>query len=641
MNTPPSVQIINEAASGQCHTKEHPLGRIRLLLLFVVCFCAMMFACISTARAEVAPPVYGVNLAGAESGPSVPGTINVDYTYPTAAEINYYKSKNFTVIRFPVRWERIQRSLNAIIDPTEMGRVDGVIAAARTAGMKVILDLHNYNVYKISGTNYQVGSTQVPYSALNNVWGQLATHYASETAIYGYDLMNEPSGTVTNWQTAAQGAVDTIRTHDTTHWVIVEGVNNAKSQAWAISNPTLSVTDSAGRLIYSAHSYWDANNDGTYGSYTTEGGTPTRGIDAIKPFTDWITAHGYNGYIGEFGVPYNTDSASWNVTLDNFLASLETNGMSATYWAGGPWWSDTYALGCEPHPLTNPDKPQMAILQKHIGPVRYEAETVATAVSSDAVTLFTDPLLSSGTAEKLNSNAVNDYITYTLPVLLSGTYQVKMGCRRFSWYGQFQLAIDGTNQGAVQDEYGPTDYPVFDFGTKAFPTAGNKAFNFTVTGKNASSTGYSLTFDYFSLTPVYPQPVEVILDNTAASGITITGSWSSNTSTQGYYGTNYLSDLNAGQGTKSVRFTPNLPSAGSYLVCGWWCSGSNRASNVPIDIISNSGTTTVIANQTIPGSTWVPLGTFNFNAGTGGSVLIRTTGANNYVMADAIRFVKQ
>jgi hypothetical protein len=44
-------------------------------------------------------------------------------------------------------------------------------------------------------------------------------------------------------------------------------------------------------------------------------------------------------------------------------------------------------------------------------------------------------------------------------------------------------------------------YAVFDVGTFNFPAAGNYAFKFTVTGKNAASSGYSISFDDITLTP--------------------------------------------------------------------------------------------------------------------------------------------
>ncbi len=132
---------------------------------------------------------------------------------------------------------------------------------------------------------------------------------------------------------------------------------------------------------------------------------------------------------------------------------------------------------------------------------------------------------------------------------------------------------------------------------------------------------------------------EIIVDNTGSTGVTLTGSWTASTFNAGYYGSDYLHDGNTGKGAKSVRFTPTIPTTGSYDVFMLWTSGTNRATNVPVDIVSASGTTTLSVDQTVDGGQWVPLGLFNFNAGTAGSVLIRTTGTNGYVIADAVGFV--
>ncbi len=130
-----------------------------------------------------------------------------------------------------------------------------------------------------------------------------------------------------------------------------------------------------------------------------------------------------------------------------------------------------------------------------------------------------------------------------------------------------------------------------------------------------------------------------ILDDTAATGVIRTGTWTSSTSTSGYYGTDYLHDGDTGQGTKSVRFSPTLPKAGIYEVDLHWTQDPNRATNVPVDINYSGGTTTVTVNEQQNGGVWVALGAFNFAAGSTGNVLIRTTGANGYVVADAVRFI--
>jgi hypothetical protein len=131
-----------------------------------------------------------------------------------------------------------------------------------------------------------------------------------------------------------------------------------------------------------------------------------------------------------------------------------------------------------------------------------------------------------------------------------------------------------------------------------------------------------------------------VVDNTDASGVTITGTWTASTSVAGFVGSNYIHDEENGKGSKSVRFTPNLSAAGNYDVYLRWTSQANRSNNVPVDVTHAGGApTTVTVNQQNNGSTWFKIGTWAFNAGTGGNVLIRTTGTTGFVIADAVRFV--
>src|SRR5262245_45131596 len=91
----------------------------------------------------------GVNLAGAEFGEqNLPGTYGVDYTYPTNAEVDYFRSKGMTLLRVPFRWERLQQSLGGALDATEKGRLDTFVDYATGAGMTVLLDPHNYARYR-------------------------------------------------------------------------------------------------------------------------------------------------------------------------------------------------------------------------------------------------------------------------------------------------------------------------------------------------------------------------------------------------------------------------------------------------------------------------------------------------------------
>ena len=134
---------------------------------------------------------------------------------------------------------------------------------------------------------------------------------------------------------------------------------------------------------------------------------------------------------------------------------------------------------------------------------------------------------------------------------------------------------------------------------------------------------------------------EFIVDNADGTGVTVTGTWATSTGTTGYYGTNYLHDGATGAtGGKSVRFSPNLPTATRYDVYINWTSELARGRNVPIDVNHTGGTAEFFVDQQFNGGTWYQLGTFNFNAGTGGNVTVRNDGASNYVIADAVKFVQ-
>jgi N-acetylneuraminic acid mutarotase len=118
--------------------------------------------------------------------------------------------------------------------------------------------------------------------------------------------------------------------------------------------------------------------------------------------------------------------------------------------------------------------------------------------------IFTDDLLTSGGAGLLKSTKVGDYVSYTVPIQASGTYDVKVGIRTSANQGTFQLAIDGTNQGPLQDEYSPTvGYEVRDLGPVTFTDNEKKIFKFLITGKNPNSSGYEFVCDYLDLVPYF------------------------------------------------------------------------------------------------------------------------------------------
>jgi len=138
-------------------------------------------------------------------------------------------------------------------------------------------------------------------------------------------------------------------------------------------------------------------------------------------------------------------------------------------------------------------------------------------------------------------------------------------------------------------------------------------------------------------------PFEVILDNIASAQVTHSPSdgWLSSTTQSGYYGTDYVHDNNTGSSTlKTIVFRPSLPSDGTYQVSARWTAASNRATNAKFLVSGTAGRLPVIVNQTGSNNQWVVLGTVTFKKGTSGSITLLNEGANNFVIGDAVRWVR-
>ena len=129
-----------------------------------------------------------------------------------------------------------------------------------------------------------------------------------------------------------------------------------------------------------------------------------------------------------------------------------------------------------------------------------------------------------------------------------------------------------------------------------------------------------------------------IVDNTDASEVTVTGAWTSANATAGFVGIDYLHDGNAGQGTKEVFYRAPAALTGLQLVQLRWTANANRASNVTVEIRHRDGTDIRTVNQRENGGVWNMLAVQPFTGAATEGVVIKTTAANGFVIADAVGF---
>ena len=132
----------------------------------------------------------------------------------------------------------------------------------------------------------------------------------------------------------------------------------------------------------------------------------------------------------------------------------------------------------------------------------------------------------------------------------------------------------------------------------------------------------------------------IIVDNSDAGFQVLSGSWTTGTSAPGHWGANYRYRNTTGAGASfgEVEWRPNLPASGAYQVAIYYPEGTNRANNAPFTVHYAAGSQTFAVNQQANGGQWNALGTFSFNAGTGGYVTLSNDANIAVVLADAVQF---
>jgi len=318
--------------------------------------------CHVTANAASLPAgLVGINLSGAGfAGQVLPGVNGTNYIFPVEGYFQQWSQKGVRFIRFPILWERLQPRLFGEFDEAYAKLIDRTFYYAAKYDVKIILDLHNYARYR-GGV---IGTDAVPYASYQDVTTKIARRWSVQSALYAYDIMNEPHDATAYWPTAAQYGINGVRSVDATRPIMIEGNGWAEATRWPQWNDSLlNLKDPANGLIFEAHTYFDENAGGSYSNTDVSKLSVNYGVERVRPFVEWLRKNGRQGYIGEFGVP--DDNPRWLVIMDNMLSYLRQNCIPSTYWAAGPGWGD-YKLSVEP--INGVDRPQWTVLKKYLEP---------------------------------------------------------------------------------------------------------------------------------------------------------------------------------------------------------------------------------------------------------------------------------
>jgi hypothetical protein len=237
--------------------------------------------------------------------------------YVAKADIGFIKAVGFNTVRVPLNWRLFVGSGEGgddRFDAPGWALLDRLVQWCRESGLRVIVDLHAAPGGQ-TGVNHDDGpgfplTFYVPrYRQLTiALWQKLAAHYRDETAILGYDLLNEPISPYSDvaylnpqLEPFYRSIVAAIRSVDPNHVVLLGGAQ------WDTN------FDVFGRPF-------DANAAYTYHEFWVN---PTR--DALQSYVDFSNRWKVPVIIGETGEFNNT----WN---DKFHKLQERFGIGWCFW---------------------------------------------------------------------------------------------------------------------------------------------------------------------------------------------------------------------------------------------------------------------------------------------------------------------
>ncbi|MCX6354871.1 MAG: right-handed parallel beta-helix repeat-containing protein [Candidatus Aureabacteria bacterium] len=120
--------------------------------------------------------------------------------------------------------------------------------------------------------------------------------------------------------------------------------------------------------------------------------------------------------------------------------------------------------------------------------------------------------------------------------------------------------------------------------------------------------------------------------------------WTGGNASPGYYGSGYRYHA-GGAASASARWSypGTIPFSGVYEVRVIWSAGSNRATNAPYEVMINGTPHQTLRgehgyDQRSAGGQWHTLGAYTLDVGDSLAIRLRCN-ANNYVIADAVRFL--
>jgi aryl-phospho-beta-D-glucosidase BglC (GH1 family) len=239
--------------------------------------------------------------------------------YITEDDIKYIKQTGMNSIRIPFHYKLFTNEDYMDLDSSHNGfeLIDQVIEWCRQQDLYVILDMHDApggqtgdNIDDSYGYPWLMES-EPSKQLFCDIWKNIAEHYANDTIILGYDLLNEPIAHYfmedyahlnDSLEPLYKRCVEAVRTVDKNHIILLGGAQ------WNSNFSVFKDSKFDDKLMYTCHRYWCD--------------TLQADIQDFVAFRDSVNLPIYMGETGE-----NTDQ--W---IAGWTRLMERNNIGWHYW---------------------------------------------------------------------------------------------------------------------------------------------------------------------------------------------------------------------------------------------------------------------------------------------------------------------
>ncbi|WP_231115977.1 discoidin domain-containing protein [Motilibacter rhizosphaerae] len=278
-------------------------------------------------------------------------------TWLQTSDLDSIKAAGLNYIRVPIGWNTFL-NLDGTWKASPWDRLDWVVREASSRGIYVLLDLHTVpgggcswaSCGRVGPSPNSFWGTPRYQDQVDDIWKAMASRYAGNPGVAGYDLINEPLVDPAEDAADIQQKNDyfnrlykTVRAVDPDHVVVMPAFLGADS----VAKPA---TYGWTNVMYEFHPY-DMSGPK---DWTAQDNLVTNELAAIP---DRFAAFGAPLLVGEFSLYYNDDE--WA----RFMAGLNAASVSWSNWAykvkgaaddGFAYWGQYYD-DPQPVPIVNSD----------------------------------------------------------------------------------------------------------------------------------------------------------------------------------------------------------------------------------------------------------------------------------------------